>query len=208
MREQEVAPFGEMSVAEVVALIAKGDTSAEHEFVRRYQRGVTALVRRHCRPNEPDVPDLVQDVLTAVLARLRAGALRDGDALAGYLQTSVVRITTAEYRKRAQRHSLQTQIEPAEPPNDSITQLDRVRQDRLVRQLLAQLPNPRDREVLRRFYINEDDKEEVCAALGIDADHFRRVLFRARQRMKELLLGAGIHGSGSSETVARLETPA
>jgi RNA polymerase sigma-70 factor (ECF subfamily) len=50
--------------ADLVARIAAGDRSAEASFVRRFGRGVRALVRRHCRPGDPIVEDLVQDVLT------------------------------------------------------------------------------------------------------------------------------------------------
>ena len=32
----------------------------------------------------------------------------------------------------------------------------------------------------------EDDKERICRDLGLTAVHFNRVLFRARERFKEL----------------------
>lgn len=198
-----------MSVAEMVAAIALGSPAAERAFVVRYQRGVTVLVRRHCRPNDPDVPDLVQDVLAAVLERLRSGSLRDAEALAGYVQTSVVRMTASEYRRRARRDDLYAQAaresEPAE--DDTVLRLDRHRRDRLVRELVGQLAQFRDREVLRRFYLEEESKEDVCTALGIEPGHFHRVVFRARQRLKELLEGAGIGSSIAGETTASLETP-
>ena len=62
----------------------------------------------------------------------------------------------------------------------------------LLRKLLAQLPVARDREILVRFYLEEQDKDEVCRGLGIDASHFHRVVFRARERFRALLDGAGI----------------
>ena len=44
----------------------------------------------------------------------------------------------------------------------------------------------RDRALLIGFYIEERSKDEVCAELGIPPDHFRRVVFRARERLREL----------------------
>src|SRR5690348_16131997 len=85
---------------DMVARIAAGDRKAEQEFVDAYARGVRALVRRHCRPNDPIAEDLAQDVLSRVLERLRAGAIRDSAALPAYVQTTVAYATSAEYRSR------------------------------------------------------------------------------------------------------------
>jgi RNA polymerase sigma-70 factor (ECF subfamily) len=68
------------------------------------------------------------------------------------------------------------------------SQLDRVLQaekSKRVRQLLSELSD-RDREILRRFYIEEEDKERICADLKLSSLHFNRVLHRARERYREL----------------------
>ena len=44
----------------------------------------------------------------------------------------------------------------------------------------------RDREVLLRYYLAEENSSRICADLGIDAEHFYRVLSRARQRYRQL----------------------
>jgi RNA polymerase sigma-70 factor (ECF subfamily) len=56
--------------------------------------------------------------------------------------------------------------------------------------LLAELGTPRDREILTRVYLRDEDKDAICAALGVDATHFNRVLFRAKERFRELLIRA------------------
>lgn len=61
--------------------------------------------------------------------------------------------------------------------------------------LLGELSVPRDRELLRRFYLLEHDRDQVCAALGIDPGHFHRVIHRARQRFGEILARHGL-GTG------------
>jgi hypothetical protein len=40
--------------------------------------------------------------------------------------------------------------------------------------------------VLYRFYIAEDDRDEICADLGIEATLLSQILCRARQRYKNL----------------------
>jgi len=52
--------------------------------------------------------------------------------------------------------------------------------------VIGELDGDRDRELLFRFYIAEEDKERLCEELGLTSLHFNRVLFRARQRYKEL----------------------
>jgi RNA polymerase sigma-70 factor (ECF subfamily) len=53
--------------------------------------------------------------------------------------------------------------------------------------VLASLSQPRDRELLRRHYLEEADKQATCQVLGLDSAHYDRVLFRARQRLGKLL---------------------
>jgi RNA polymerase sigma-70 factor (ECF subfamily) len=53
--------------------------------------------------------------------------------------------------------------------------------------VIGELPTARDRQLILRFYLGEEDKARLCADLGIESVHFKRVLFRARQRFKELL---------------------
>jgi RNA polymerase sigma-70 factor, ECF subfamily len=139
----------------------------------------------------------VQDVLQHVLIRLRAGALKDRAALQAYVRQAVVFNTAAEYR-RSTRRSEQVPIEHAELETPNSDPAERAQRERLaaaVRRLLQELNVVRDRELLQRFYIDEQSKEDVCAALGIDSGHFHRVAFRARERLRELLLAAGIDAS-------------
>ncbi len=55
-----------------------------------------------------------------------------------------------------------------------------------MRRVLEELPTERDREVLSRFYLAEDDSKKICADLGLATSHFKRVLFRARERYRTL----------------------
>jgi RNA polymerase sigma-70 factor (ECF subfamily) len=178
---------------DLVARIASGDRAAESEFVQRFERGVRALVRRHCRPGDPVVDDLVQDVLTGVIERLRAGAINDSAALPGYVQAAAVYATTAEYRRRRPTQSVAA-IENLADSESPTSRLDADQLATTLRTLLAEMPVARDREILARFYLDEQDKDAVCRALDIDPAHFHRVVFRARERFRTLLEQAGIGG--------------
>jgi RNA polymerase sigma-70 factor (ECF subfamily) len=69
---------------------------------------------------------------------------------------------------------------------DAVNQLLQQEQAAMVRTVLGELESDRDREILFRFYLAEDDKERICRDLGLTAVHFNRVLFRARERFGEL----------------------
>jgi RNA polymerase sigma-70 factor (ECF subfamily) len=56
-----------------------------------------------------------------------------------------------------------------------------------VRELIAELPTERDRLIVKRFYLDEEDKGVICDELGLSPLHFDKVIFRARQRMKDKL---------------------
>ncbi|HEX7770672.1 MAG TPA: sigma-70 family RNA polymerase sigma factor [Dokdonella sp.] len=176
---------------DMVARIAAGDRAAEAHFISTYLRGVRALVRRRCRPNDPAVEDVVQDVLSRVLERLRAGAIREAAALPAYVQAAIAYATNAEYRARRPTEGMEA-IADLPASDNPADQLDSSRRAAILRSLLEQLPVPRDREILVRFYLEEQDKDEVCRSLGIEASHFHRVVFRARERFRQLLDGTEI----------------
>ncbi len=179
----------------LMSRIAGGDRQAETAFVRQFERGVRVLVRRHCRPGDPIVDDLVQDVLSGVLERLRAGAIQDPGALPAYVQSAVIYATSAEYRRRRPMQSEVAieQIPDVETPG---SRFDATQLADLLRELLAGMSIARDREILRRFYLEEEDKDSVCRALAIDPSHFHRVMFRARERLRAMAELAGIRSPG------------
>ncbi|MFZ2235598.1 MAG: sigma-70 family RNA polymerase sigma factor [Dokdonella sp.] len=174
--------------------IAAGDASAENEFVRHFRAGVMALVRRHARPFDADIEDMTQDVLQSTITALRDGRVRDHATLPAYLRTSVTFTVRSHYRKRHRRHEdcvveLDDGIAVNDDPADNVTSRQLAL---LVRQLVGQLQIDRDRKLLERFYLREQSKVQVCTELGISDEHFHRVAFRARERLRILLLDAGV----------------
>jgi RNA polymerase sigma-70 factor (ECF subfamily) len=193
-REGQVA-LEPAAVPDLAARIAAGDRAAETEFVERYGRGVRALVRRHCRPGDPVADDIAQEALARIIERLRAGAVRDAAALPAYVRATSVHLCSAEYRARRPQEPVQAieRLESGDNPADRCASHELAA---LLRAVLQELPVARDRELLARFYLDEQDKDVVCRQLGIDAAHFHRVVFRARERLRQLLDRAGIGRNG------------
>jgi RNA polymerase sigma-70 factor, ECF subfamily len=191
---QDEKPPDTLTLAELVRRIGSGDRRAEALFAERYLVGIRTLVRRHCRPHEPLVEDLAQDVILIVLEHLRACQLSNPDALPGYIRSTVVFVTTAEYRKRGRRgENLPLEAAQAVTSDDEPDrQLVAEQLAGQVGQLLGHLNVPRDRELLHQFYVLERSKDDVCRNLGIEPAHFHRVAHRARERMRAILETSGL----------------
>jgi RNA polymerase sigma-70 factor (ECF subfamily) len=173
-----------------------GDGAAEAAFVERYQRGLLSLLRR--KTGDPALAaDLCQDALRISLERLRARELDEPARLAAFLHGVAGNLVIAHYRRERRRDTHTdndaVSLEP-DPAGGQFADVSREQVARCVRQLLAELPTPRDREILQQYYIDDRDKEEICLDLNLDALHFNRVLFRAKRRFRELMVRADRRG--------------
>jgi RNA polymerase sigma-70 factor (ECF subfamily) len=174
--------------ADLVSRIRAGDRQAESELVERFGRGVLMILRRSTR-NAAVSDDLYQDTFRIALEKVRQGDLRDSARLGAFI-CSVARNLVIECFRRTARHEELTGMAEAErPPHRAPDQLEAVLQKEraaIVRQVINELPTDRDRQVLFRFYVVEDEKDQICADLGLTSLHFNRVLHRARERYREL----------------------
>lgn len=165
--------------------IRQGDGDAEARLVAAYLPGIRVMVRKQCRPNDPALDDLVQDAVGRLLAQLRAGKVRDPVALPSYVRALVANIVINEYRRRGQRqhHDSADVLDALSDPDNPERAADRASRLQLVGRLLEGLPVARDREILVRHYVNDEQQELICSDLGIDQALFRSVLHRARKRL-------------------------
>jgi len=173
--------------AELVHRIQGGDADAEAEFVRRYRQGVKMIVARSSR-DRSIVEDLCQDVLATALQKIRAGAIRGPERLSGFVAGLARTLVIEHFRKVSTRSAIEARLPPPPTTVGPSAVDDLVQQDRaaIVRAVLAELDSERDREILFRYYLEEDDKEQICRDLGLTPLHFNRVLFRARERYRLL----------------------
>ncbi|MEE8584285.1 MAG: sigma-70 family RNA polymerase sigma factor [Acidobacteriota bacterium] len=183
----EAAKQSESEVAaELVERIQAGDKEAESELVNRYSRGLLFMLRRQA--GDPELAsDLHQDTFQIVLVRLRRSGLRAPGKLGGFIHRTARNLFIGDYRKAARRKTESGLDHLPEASNNPGQLQGIVEQEEasLVRSLIDGLKSDRDRQLLFRFYIAEEEKESICADLGLDRLHFNRVIFRARQRFKE-----------------------
>lgn len=173
---------------DLVSRIRAGNRQTEAELVERYSRGVMIIIRRDVRDTGV-AEDLYQETFRIVLEKIRQGDVREPERLSGFV-CGVARNLVIDYFRRAARQENMAEIEEASPlPHPAPDQLQELLQKEkadLVRQVLKEMPNERDIQALYRFYIADDDKEQICADLGLTSLHFNIVLHRARERFREL----------------------
>jgi RNA polymerase sigma-70 factor, ECF subfamily len=169
-----------------VGRIRAGERDAEAELVRRFGPGVAAILRRAA--NEPSLAqDLYQDVFRLAIEKVRRGELQDPAKLPGFLSGLARNLAIDSFRAARRRRAEPLEaVEPRDAAADPLERLLSGEQASLVREVMSELGSERDRELLFRFYVAEEDKDRLCRDLSLSSLHFNRVLFRARQRYKEL----------------------
>lgn len=177
------------SAAGLVGRIREGDSGAEAELVERYRRGVAIILRAESG-NAAAVDDLFQETFRIALEKIRQGDLRDPRRLSGFICSLARNLVIDHFRKAAARRTTgDVKIgEIASVRVDPLETLLRTERGEFVRRVLSEMPSDRDRQILFRFYVAEDEKDAICRDLDLTSLHFNRVLFRARERYRDLYL--------------------
>lgn len=178
--------------ADLADRIGRGDSSAEAELQNRYGSGLLYLLGRRTADRELSL-DLCQDTFRIAIQKLRAREIDHPERIAGFLRGIALNLAIA-YERKGIRQATTTDTEVVERVADDgsgpFESVSMEQTQKLVRRLLDELPVERDREILIAVYLNDEDKEAVCERLGVGSTHFNRVLYRAKDRFRKLLVDA------------------
>lgn len=172
------------------------DPVRERELVERLRPGLRAILRRRM-PDSLLVEDLLQEGLMLIVEHWRQGEINDPPQQILFAHATAVHLASNALRSEDRRLRLMSdfthQPQALLAPGPEATLLHR---DVLnaVRAAVQALSNPRDRELLLRYYVHEQPKGEICSELRLDARHFDRVLHRARARLRELVSRSTVSG--------------
>jgi len=173
--------------ASMVARIQANDPSGMEELYGVFTTGIRFYLCRQLGPQ--DLDDKVHDAFLTITQSIRRGDLREPDRLMGYVRT-VVRRQVAGYIGTAVE-SRRTLVDPdhgailrdrkPDPERKAIEDQNNA----LAMRVLRTLPR-RDREVLIRFYLQEQSPAQICRDMGLTATQFRLTKSRAKARFTEL----------------------
>ncbi len=171
--------------------IHAGDKLAEGELIQHYGPGVLLMLEHRTQDQQLAV-DLYQDTFVIVIERLRGKSINEPHKLGAFIYGTSRNVLIGDFRKKARRKTFaDTDIvaETADSTSGPFQNVNRDEEANIVRQIISSMRSRRDRTLLRRFYIDEAEKEKICSELNLSSLHFNRVLFRARRRFKDLLKG-------------------
>lgn len=143
--------------------------------------------------------DLVQDTLGTVIRKLREAPLRDAEKLKAYV-FATARYVLANRRRDSNRHGDETgavslesepDLLPASPAENPQAQAESDQLGQIIRTLIDSLEQTRDQDILRDYYLNQIDKETLLLRYRMNPAQFDNALYRARSRLRELLLRWG-----------------
>jgi RNA polymerase sigma-70 factor (ECF subfamily) len=152
--------------------------------------GLRALIMR--RVNDPEAAaDILQDSVVTTLEKLRNGQIANPENIGGYLyRVALNHLRNYRRKDRSARMSAGDLEYLTVDDSDGAGEI-REQWAQAARRVLEAMPRVRDREVLVRFYLNDEGREHICREMRLSRGHFNRIIFRARNRFRELLERSG-----------------
>jgi RNA polymerase sigma-70 factor, ECF subfamily len=174
--------------AQIVARIRDGDAAAMEELYAIFARGIRYFLLRNLGSEELD--DRVHDCFVIVTEAIQNGELRDPARLMGYVRTVVKRqiasaIDTAVDQRRTHVDYDETMFGITDFNNDPEQSIISRQRSEIARKVLLSISR-RDREILDRFYVQEQTQEQICEEMGLSATQFRLLKSRAKTRFGNL----------------------
>lgn len=159
-----------------------------------------------------DLQDSLHDIYLAVVQAIRAGRLRNPERLSAFL-TAVARFHTyTKIDMRVRNRTRHVVLDGMDVP-DSTNLEQRVygqQKLRIVREMLRAM-SPLDREVLRRFYLEDHSKERICRELKLTANQFRNIKSQAKLTLTDIghrrLYKSSVGAASGARRTAKAASP-
>ncbi|OGD10330.1 MAG: hypothetical protein A2Y86_04110 [Candidatus Aminicenantes bacterium RBG_13_62_12] len=153
-------------------------------MIAHYRPVVSFRVRRALGGDIPDWEDVVNEILTQVLEKVRNGEFRGDSTLGTFIYTVTSRRIVDFIRQKMK--VLKNGPEPAIPPDPHESLEARERADQLVRHI--RMLKPKYRDVLFLFYFQELPREEVARRLDITPAKVSERLHYAQKLLKKKII--------------------
>ena len=169
-----------------VERLRDGDPATEHHFFVYFEKLLQIKLRaRFISPDK--VEDLKQETYIRVIKAVRKeGGVRQPERFGAFVNSICNNVLQEHYRTLGRNQQLD---DTHEDIPDKVLDLEgmMVTQETCerVREILAGLP-AKDRELLRAIFLEEKDKDSVCRAIGVDRDYLRVLVYRAKDKFKDL----------------------
>jgi RNA polymerase sigma-70 factor (ECF subfamily) len=187
---QDTNTKGNLSAVEwstLVAQIQAGEDAGMEQLYKLFSRGIRYYLCRQLGPQE--LEDKVHDTFLIVVNAIRRGDLREPERLMGFVRTVVRRQVAAYIEQAVHMRREQTDLESGiavadrkqNPEQEAI-----LRQKTELMRNVLQCLSQRDRDILVRFYLQEQSQEQICREMSLTETQFRLLKSRAKAKFGEI----------------------
>jgi RNA polymerase sigma-70 factor (ECF subfamily) len=172
---------------EYLCALRDREPDAESFLISHFTRPVQQKLRARLRSPEL-IQDASQETFLRVFRYFRSGKTLDNPAsLPGFIHSVCHNVALELLRS----HTRQAQIPENAPDMPDTgpgpdTQFAAGQRTALVGRVLGEM-NDKDRQLLRRVFLDEEDKDQVCREFNVDRNYLRVLLHRARIRFRAAL---------------------
>lgn len=190
MLPPEIAPDVRTAVApnraiELVEKIKQRQPSGFEELYGLVKNFTFFLMRQL---GAEELQDKVHDVFVTVTQAILSGKLRDPERLVPFLTTVTRFYTYNQIERRISRRrvaALSEGINPADTRMNLEQNAYSQQRTTIAHEILSAMPR-RDRDVLHRFYLQEQSKEQICQEMQLTPTQFRLLKSKAKSTFTEL----------------------
>ena len=165
----------------IVSRIRAGDSAACEEL---YSTAFQDIRRWFLRVGDPHADDRTHDTYLATILAIMKGDPRDPGRLPGFIRVMAHRQFCSSLRRRQKSRAREVAAEEyaLSDPNADLDSAILVRQKQgWVQSALRHLP-ARQRDILERFYVLDQDPRQICAEMRLSENQFRLLKWRAKSR--------------------------
>jgi RNA polymerase sigma-70 factor (ECF subfamily) len=163
--------------------------AAEQALATRYWERIRLFAARRLG-SVSAAEDVAQETLRRVTEALRAGKVRQHEALPGFVFQTALHICLQHHRSTDREARALTRVSGSDesPATDALAALISEERRAAVHRCLRSLRGE-DRDLLRQLYFENHEPEAVARRLGVTPGALRVRKHRALQRLAELLGG-------------------
>lgn len=165
--------------------LRKGDRRTEEHFVHYFSELIHLKLRSRLNSRDA-IEDVRQETFARVFVLLRGKeGVRNASALGALVNSICNHVLLEHYRSHSKSEAMEdaSEVDIQSENTDVLDTLVSKDTQKTVREILTRLSD-RDRQLLKRVFLEERDKDEVCAEFGVDREYLRVLLHRAKLSFK------------------------
>ena len=173
--------------ATIIRLIKEGDTRGEEMLYAVFTRRLRYLAMRKVGHEQAD--ECVHDTFIIMVKRIKEHALREPGALLKYARTILERMIIDIHQERIKwrvdidfDYLASTHPDHAPTPDQTYESSSRIG---IMRRALEHL-RPKEREILVRFYIEEQDPCTIRSMMNLTENQYRLLKYRSKSKLERI----------------------